>query len=310
MSAFPMFYTLNTSTFPGLSTPFPAEQVTLPLSEVPLSHQKSADLPAQDAMSQDELLAMVTSLLSTSVPGAHSSPVDHPISFEESPSQFTAAIRTKLHPRVAHACDHCRRRKTKCSGDQPVCDSCKKKGRACQWTPIKTTKERRSRKPYDVVEYRPRPSAPAPTAPYIAAPRPMYPSVMLPNPMTLWSTQDLMSASQATTMANIPMVKPVVQAHTGWSAPVQYDWQDLNVDIQWIESPPSSCPSLASSVSSCESSPPRTPVNVEEALVSASPLFVEEALPNFDDTDAFFRELFGSLPSEWSPLLDTGSWSL
>ncbi|KAG1738379.1 uncharacterized protein EDB91DRAFT_1337047 [Suillus paluster] len=286
MSTFPIFHTLNTSTFPGLSTPFPAEQVSLPLLDAPLSHQKSADLPGQDAMSQDELLAMVTSFLSLSVPGAHSSPVDHPIAFEESPSQFTAVIRTKPpHPRVAHACDHCRRRKIKCSGEQPVCDSCEKKGRACQWTPLKTTKERRSRKPYDIVEYRPRPSAPAP---YIAAPNPT------PNPVTLWSTEDLMSASQAATMTNPPMVKPMVQALTGWSAPALSGWQDPDADLQWIPSPPSYCSSLTSDVSSRESSPPRTPVASEEAP------------PNFDDADAFLNELYKSLSPEWSSLLHNG----
>ncbi|KAG0702949.1 hypothetical protein DFH29DRAFT_998904 [Suillus ampliporus] len=319
MSIFPTFHMLNTPDFPTLSTSSPAEQASLPLMDTPLYHQKSADLAALDAVSRKDLIAICASFLSK--PCAHSLPINHPIAFEESPSQFTAAIRTKPpHPRVAHACDHCRRRKTKvspkmsfhptlanvrgkCSGDQPACDSCKKKGRECQWTPLKTTKDRRSRKPYDIsIEYKQRARAPTPpathfalpTAPYIAAPRMTYPSVMLPNPWALWSTEDAISAPQAVTIPDLPIAKSGVQGLTGWSAPAQ-DWQDIDLDFEWsLPSPPSSCPSLTSEASSCASSPPHTPVAVEEV-----------APPNSDEMDAFFRDLFQS--PEWSTLPNMGS---
>ncbi|KAG1725383.1 hypothetical protein EDB19DRAFT_1756291 [Suillus lakei] len=290
--------------------------------EQPLYHPKAADLAVLEILPEDDLLALVE-LLSSSAPGAQELS-------SEVRNDFTAAIRTKPpHPRVAHACDHCRRRKTKCCGEQPVCTSCKKRGRLCQWTPIKTTKERRSRKPYDVgIEYNPRPRAPAPTAPYIVAPRATYPSVLLPNPTTIWSIEDAISASQAGTTMNAPTgwsapaqydhreayptmnapVKPIMQAPTGWSAPAQYEWQDIDVDIQWIPSPPSSCPSLGSDFSSRESSPLGTPTRANSTPTSASPLFssVEEQASNFDDIDVFFSDLYQGLPPDWSSLLH--SW--
>ncbi|KAG2028209.1 hypothetical protein BDR03DRAFT_1030923 [Suillus americanus] len=277
-------------------------------------HQKAADFAALDAISEADLLAIL-GLQSSS---AHSLHVDSTI-MEESLSDvrndFTAAIRTKApHPRVAHACDHCRRRKTKCSGEQPVCTSCKKRGKVCQWTPLKTTKERRSRKPYDVgLEYNPRPRAPTPSAPYNVAPRATYPSVMLPNPMTIWSIEDAISASQASTTSNassgrsvpvqyncfpttnVPTVMPTMQTPFGWSAPAQHDWQDI--DVQLIPSPLSSCPSLESNISSRESSPLGTPTRANSTIPLYFP--VEEAAQNFDDMNVFFKDLCQGLSPEW-----------
>jgi hypothetical protein len=34
---------------------------------------------------------------------------------------------------VLSACTHCRRRKTKCSGQRPVCQFCKERGLTCEW---------------------------------------------------------------------------------------------------------------------------------------------------------------------------------
>ncbi|KAG2122781.1 hypothetical protein DEU56DRAFT_831303 [Suillus clintonianus] len=297
MSIFPTYHNLTSPAgFPGLSSSYSAEQISLPPMEQPLCHQKSADLAALEILSEDELLSIVD-LLCSSAPGAHS---DYSTIMEESHSEevqndFTAAIRAKPpHPRVAHACDHCRRRKTKCSGEQPACSSCKKRGKVCQWTPLKTTKERRSRKPYDVdIEYRPRPRAPVP---YIMAPRATYPSsVMLPNPMTIWSTENFMSAPA-------PIVKSTTQAPTGWSAPAQYDCQEVDINFNWIPSPPSSCPSLGSDVSSCESSLLGTPSSSNSRISSASP--VEDSA---SDIDTFFSELYQGLSPEWTSLLN--NWS-
>ncbi|KAG2126725.1 hypothetical protein BD769DRAFT_1388047 [Suillus cothurnatus] len=224
MSTFPNFHNLNSGAgLPGLSS-YSAEQISLTPMEQPLyDHQKTADLAALDLISENDWL-VILGLQPSSVPSAH---VDNNImeeSLSDARNDFTAAIRSKApHPRVAHACDYCRRRKTKCSGEQPVCTSCKKRGKVCQWTPLKTTKDRRSRKPYDVdFEYNPRPRA---SAPHIVAPRATYPSVMLPNPMAIWSVEDAVSASQSSTISNAP----TTQTLTGWSAPAQYGWQDVDI---------------------------------------------------------------------------------
>ncbi|KAG2145366.1 uncharacterized protein EDB93DRAFT_1152023 [Suillus bovinus] len=291
MSAFPIYHNLNGGAgFPGLSS-YSAEQIFSTPMDQPLYDQKAADLAALE----HDLMAIL---------GLQSLPV--PESLPEIRKEFTAVIRAKVpHPRVSHACDHCRRRKTKCSGEQPVCTSCMKSGKVCEWTPLKTTKERRSRKPYDV-EYKPRPHA---SAPSIVAPRATYPSVMLPNPMTIWSVEDAISASQATTTSNAssgpstppPAVKHTAQTLTGWDVPAQYDSDYVDFDSQWIQS---SCPSLGSddSDSSRESSPLNTPTRADS---SPSPVHFsgEEAAQNFDDLDTFFKDLYGGLSPDWSSVL-------
>lgn len=296
MSTFPIFHTLNSGAgFPGLSS-YSAEQISLAPMEQPLYDQKAADLAALDLIPEDDWLTIL-GLQSSSAPGAYWMHVDSPpIAESDVQNDFTAAIRTKVsHPRVAHACDYCRRRKTKCSGDQPVCTGCKKRGKVCQWTPIKTTKERRSRKPYDVgSEYRPRPSASA-SAPSIVAPRATYPSVMLPNPMTIWSIEDAMSAAQASTISNASSSRSA-PSPTGWSP--QYD---SDCDVEWIPSPLSSCPSLgsASDDSSREWSPLDTPARANS---TPDPIYFsgEEPAQSFDDIDDFFKDLYQALSPEWS----------
>lgn len=182
----------------------------------------------------------------------------------------------------------------------------------CQWTPLKTTKERRSRKPYDVgVEYRPRPRPRAP-APYIVAPRATYPSVLLPNPMTIWSVEDALAAvhARATFDASAGWSAPdcypttTMQTPVGWSASTQYDVDD---DVQWIPSPPSSCPSLSSDISSRGSSPPDTPSRASSIPTSTSPLDFpgDEAAQNFNDIDVFFKDLYEGLSPQWSSVLKT-----
>ncbi|KAG2075350.1 hypothetical protein BDR04DRAFT_1228703 [Suillus decipiens] len=320
MYALPIFHNLNGGAgFPALSS-YSAEISLTPMEQPLYDHQEAADLAALDLISEDDWVTIL-GLQSSSVPGAHASHVNSAI-MEESVSDirndFTATIRTKApHPRVAHACDHCRRRKTKCSGDQPACTGCKKRGKVCQWTPLKTTKERRSRKPYDVgFEYNPRPRAPAPSAQYFVASKATCPSVMLPNPMTIWSIEDATSTSQASTTLNASSsrsvraqydcypttsaqaVEPTMQTLTGWNAPADHDWQE-------IPSPSSSCPSLESGISSRESSPLNTPTRANSIPTSTSPLCfpVEDAAQNFHDIDAFFKDLCQGLSPDWSSVL-------
>lgn len=116
MSTFPIFHTLNSGAgFPGLSS-YSAEQISLAPMEQPLYDQKAADLAALDLIPQDDWLTIL-GLQSPSTPGAYWMHVDSPPSAESDvQNDFTAAIRTKVsHPRVSHACDYCRRRKTKVS---------------------------------------------------------------------------------------------------------------------------------------------------------------------------------------------------
>jgi hypothetical protein len=76
------------------------------------------------------------------------------------PHELTGPVRSRrAQHRVVHACDECRNKKKKvrsspqhyfrtsdhraqCSGEQPLCLSCKRAGRVCTWTPIKTSKNR------------------------------------------------------------------------------------------------------------------------------------------------------------------------
>ncbi|KIK43310.1 hypothetical protein CY34DRAFT_719859 [Suillus luteus UH-Slu-Lm8-n1] len=317
MSTFPIYHDLVSGTgFPEFSSS--AEQLSIsstPINQPLYDHQKAADLAVLGILSEDDLLAIL-GLQYSVVPGALPLHVggEESVSDVRNDNDFTAAIRSKApHPRVVHACDHCRRRKTKCSGDQPVCTSCKKRGKVCQWTPLKTTKERRSRKPYDVgFEYRPRPRAPAP-APCIVAPRATYPSVLLPNPMTIWSIEDALAAAHASAIfdasagRSAPDCHPTTTTQTpiGWSAPTQYDVDD---DVQWIPSPPSSCPSLSSDISSRGSSPPDTPSRANSIPTSTGPLCCpgEDAEQNFNDIDVFFKDLYEGLSPQWSSVLQ--SW--
>jgi len=198
-----------------------------------------------------------------------------------------------MHPRATHACDQCRCRKTKCSGEQPVCASCKSRGRVCQWTPHKSTANRRSRKSYDAgIRYQPRTHAPrAPELPHIAAPRPRYPCILLQDPSTTSSIAG--TPPQSSHMGGRP-------APAGWSALTQYeyDWQDF---IDPRPSPPSSCPS--SDVSSCKSVPshttPVTPTSQSPSYYSS-----EEVPKNTDNLESFLRELYQCIPSEWPSLPD------
>ncbi|KAG2130837.1 uncharacterized protein EDB93DRAFT_68340 [Suillus bovinus] len=94
---------------------------------------------------------------------------------------LTGPVQLKhARPRVIHACDECRNKKKKCSGEQPLCLSCQKAGRVCTWTPIKTSKNRPCLK-YGVVKLRRPPSytdernSMTTRQLHIAAPKPTYP---------------------------------------------------------------------------------------------------------------------------------------
>jgi hypothetical protein len=110
--------------------------------------------------------------------------------------------------------------------------------------------------------------------------------------MAIWSVEDAVSASQSSTISNAP----TTQTLTGWSAPAQYGWQDVD-----IPSPLSSCPSLESNISSRESSPLDTPTRGNSIPTSASP--VEDATQDFQDIDDFFKDLYQGLSPDWSSVL-------
>jgi hypothetical protein len=117
MSTFPIYPNLNSGTgFPSLS--YSAEQTTMslatPMDQPLYDHQKAADLAMLDMLSEDDLLA----ILGYQSSGTHPLHVGgtESVSDVQNDFEFTAAIRSKApHPRVVHACDHCRRRKTKVS---------------------------------------------------------------------------------------------------------------------------------------------------------------------------------------------------
>jgi hypothetical protein len=178
------------------------------------------------------------------------------------------------HPRVAHACDQCRRKKTKvstkvsvweasadirvqCSGEQPVCESCKNKGRVCQWTPIKSTSDRR-RKPYDAgLQYQRVNENRAKELPHIVVHKQMYPSALETVPSTTWSIEGIDSPlPPAVALTKSHPVSPTSQVLMSWSAPVEDDRQDM-INPQWVPSFPASRPSMRSDVSSLASTTDR-----------------------------------------------------
>jgi hypothetical protein len=114
MSTFPIYHNLNNGTgFPSL--PSSAGQTfSTPMNQPLYDHQKAADLAMLDMLSEDDLLA----ILGYQSSGTHPLHVGgtESVSDVQNDFEFTAAIRSKApHPRVVHACDHCRRRKTKVS---------------------------------------------------------------------------------------------------------------------------------------------------------------------------------------------------
>ncbi|KAK0463646.1 uncharacterized protein EV420DRAFT_1638569 [Desarmillaria tabescens] len=57
--------------------------------------------------------------------------------FFSSPASFSFA-NTSMRQRTQQACDKCRERKTKCSGEKPVCKRCTTRGLICQYTSRET----------------------------------------------------------------------------------------------------------------------------------------------------------------------------
>ncbi|KAJ8589558.1 hypothetical protein M405DRAFT_933393 [Rhizopogon salebrosus TDB-379] len=223
---------------------------------------------------------------------------------------MSATIRMPEPPRarVAHACNHCRRLKTKCSGGQPECESCLRKGRVCHWTPLKTSKYRRSRKPYDSwIPYLPPIAPKVSDCPRVATPRPTYPS----GPLS-WSIQGtVLSLSQSNSMAPTPMPETMVQhAFTGYSPPTQYGWEGRNIHPQWTPSPPSTCPSISRSESSSSetTTPPQTPRTIQDTPTPRSPSLspVKEAsqVTHELDAEALLRELNQRVTPNW-PIIDS-----
>lgn len=192
-----------------------------------------------------------------------------------------------------------------CSGQQPVCASCKKRGRVCQWTPLKASKCRRSgRKPYDAwIPYHPPIAPKAPERSYVVAPRPAYPS---PSVMLPWSIDGTgISLAQAASMTTAPMVETMMQqSFTICSTHTQYGLEGLDIHPQCL---PYSLSSLRSDSSTCESAPPHTPRTPRETPTSAGPSSspmedVPQEIPSNSDIEALFRELYQRVSPKWSSL--------
>ncbi|KAG1753379.1 hypothetical protein EDB19DRAFT_1668977 [Suillus lakei] len=186
----------------------------------------------------------------TSSPGEPSTPTRETISPASGESysptrELIGPVRSKrAHFRVVHACDECRHKKKKCSGEQPLCLSCQKAGRTCSWTPIKTTKNRSCLK-YGVVKlYRPtsrtceRDSMTRPRYPHIVAPKPTYPIRL----QDIQSAANLASAVRnAQTVSSPSWVGPPAQIATRRTRTVDFDWSDLGsseFSQEWIPPPP------------------------------------------------------------------------
>lgn len=182
----------------------------------------------------------------------------------------------------------------------------------CQWTPLKTSKYRRSRKPYDAwIPYQP-PLAPAPKAPepsHSETPSSMYssPSVMLPWSVELEDTK-IMSFAQGPSLPSAPMVETMVQqAYTDWSAPQHGCEEDWNTYSQWIPSPPSSCPSSSSTSDDCSSwessSSTYSQSATQETPSFAGPSFFPAQAPlspSGSEVEAFFHQLYQCISPDWS----------
>ncbi|KAG0696550.1 hypothetical protein DFH29DRAFT_195347 [Suillus ampliporus] len=170
--------------------------------------------------------------------------------------ELTGPVRLKrAHARVFHACDDCRHKKKKCSGEQPVCLSCQKTGKVCTWTPMKNTKYRPSRK-HDMAKLCRSPSRACgqdpmtgPRQPYIAAPKPTYPIRL----MDMQAEATSASAMRNAQVVSIPSVEFPMQIATGQTRTVGFDWSDLGLsdfNRVWIP-PPFPCPPHFGNALSC-----------------------------------------------------------
>lgn len=162
--------------------------------------------------------------------------------------ELTGPVRSRrAQPRVVHACDECRNKKKKCSGDQPQCLSCQKAGRVCTWTPIKTSKNRSCLGNYGVAKscrppsYSSRQNSTT-RRPHIAAPKPTYPIKL----QDMQGIATLTSAVWNPQAASLPLgIEFPAQTVTCRTQVVDFDWSDFgssDFSQEWIPLPPT-CPS-------------------------------------------------------------------
>lgn len=183
-------------------------------------------------------------------PGESSTPARRTVSPEESYAptrELAGQVRSKrTQPRVVHACDECRNKKKKCSGEQPMCLSCQKTGRVCTWTPIKTSKTRpclnhgvaKLRRPPSYIGEQ---SSMTSRELHIAAPKPIYPIKL----HDMQGATTLASAVRSPQTANSPLgVGFPAHIATRRTRDVDSDWSDLGSSdfSQEYILPPPTCP--------------------------------------------------------------------
>ncbi|KAG2032111.1 hypothetical protein BDR03DRAFT_970953 [Suillus americanus] len=142
--------------------------------------------------------------------------------------ELTGPVRSKrAQPRVVHACDECRNKKKKCSGEQPMCLSCQKAGRVCTWTPIKTSKNRPCLN-YGAAKLCRPPSYTSernsmPRQLHIAAPKPTYPIKL----KDMHGAAILASAVRNPRAASSPLGVGFPAQSTRRMQAVDFNWSDL-----------------------------------------------------------------------------------
>ncbi|KAG2096111.1 uncharacterized protein F5147DRAFT_717263 [Suillus discolor] len=183
-------------------------------------------------------------------PGESSTPARRTVSSDGSYApthELAGQVRSKrTKPRVVHACDECRNKKKKCSGEQPLCLSCQKAGRVCTWTPIKTSKTRpclnhgvaKLHRPPSYIGER---NSITSRELHIAAPKPIYPIKL----HDMQGAATLASAMRNPEAANSPLgVEFPAHIATRQTRDVDFDWSDLGSSdfSQEYILPPPTCP--------------------------------------------------------------------
>ncbi|KAG1893841.1 uncharacterized protein F5891DRAFT_1064554 [Suillus fuscotomentosus] len=203
-------------------------------------------------------------------PGESSTPARRTVSPEGSypTHELAGQVRSKrTQPRVVHACDECRNKKKKCSGEQPLCLSCQKAGRVCTWTPIKTSKTRPCLN-HGVAKLRRPPSyigeqnSMTSRELHIAAPKPIYPIKL----HDMQGAATLASAMRNPQAPNSPLGVGF-PAHIATRQDVDFEWSDLgssDSSQEYILPPPTCTPCSGNILSGVHSLHPRQQLRNED----------------------------------------------
>lgn len=148
------------------------------------------------------------------------------------PHELTGPVRSKrAQHRVVHACDECRNKKKKCSGEQPLCLSCNKAGRVCTWTPIKTSKNRPCLKYGVATLCRPQSHTRERKSMTrqlhigdIAAPKPIYPIKLQDMQGAATSVSAIQKPQTASSSLGVGFPVQIASCRT---RAVDFDWSDL-----------------------------------------------------------------------------------